>query len=98
MPRLRRPDGYSARAGRDGNQHPDNAARRDDGQGCAQRASGRRDSVQSLVRKLMIDAETQRRGGTTEKTFISVFSALISASQRLCVERLFQGLNYVENW
>jgi hypothetical protein len=46
----------------------------------------------------MIDAETQRRGGNAEKTFISVFSALISASQRLCVERLFQGLNYVENW
>jgi hypothetical protein len=38
----------------------------------------------------MIDAEAQRRREHNAMVF--------SASQRLCVEETFKGLNYVENW
>ena len=49
LPRLCRPDGYSARAGRAGNQHSDHAARRDDRPRRAQGARGRRNPVPGLV-------------------------------------------------
>src|SRR5580692_11791942 len=50
-----------------------------------------------------LDAETRRRRGNAEKT-INVFSALISAPQRLCVEGFKLGLTHEprnpwqENW
>ena len=49
VPRVRGPDGYSARAGRHGDQHPDHAARRDDRPRRPQRERRRRNSVPGLV-------------------------------------------------
>ena len=53
LPRIRRQQRHSARAGRPGCQHPDHAARRDDRPRRPQRRRRRRVALSGLVRRIL---------------------------------------------
>ena len=83
LPRVRRPDGYSARAGRPGHQHLDHRARRDDRARRPQGARGRRDPVPGLVvRNVMESLRSRRRGGTQRRAGTRVFLRVSAPPRR----------------